>query len=104
MNSLKEFRRCLARTGKWILVDWCDDFWTCKLCSLWLRLTDPAFFCTYSLKAGRDMLVDAGFDVTHAERFKVSWQVSWLWGMMLFVGGKTADSDDRRSSSAIPST
>jgi len=98
MNSLKEFRRCLARTGTLILVDWCDDFWTCKLCSLWLRLTDPAFFCTYSLRAGRDMLVDAGFDVTHAERFKVS----WLWGMMLFVGGKTLASDDRRSISAIP--
>jgi ubiquinone/menaquinone biosynthesis C-methylase UbiE len=84
-DSLKEFRRCLAPRGKLILVDWCDDFWACKICSLWLRLTDPAFFCTYSLQAGRNMLVDAGFDVTHAERFKVS----WLWGMMLFVCGKT---------------
>jgi ubiquinone/menaquinone biosynthesis C-methylase UbiE len=92
MDSLKEFRRCLAPTGKLILVDWCDDFWTCKLCSLWLRLTDPAFFCTYSLRTGRTMLVDAGFDVTHAERFKVS----WLWGMMLFVCGKTLDSGSQQ--------
>jgi hypothetical protein len=33
------------------------------------------------------MLRAAGFDTTHAERFKVS----WLWGMMLFVCGKTPD-------------
>jgi ubiquinone/menaquinone biosynthesis C-methylase UbiE len=86
MDAFREFRRCLAPTGKLILVDWCDDFWTCKLCSRWLRLTDPAFFCTYTLRAGRQMLVDAGFDVVHAERFKVS----WLWGMMLLVCGKVA--------------
>ena len=86
MDCLKEFHRCLALTGRLIVVDWCDDFWTCKLCSLWLRLTDPAFFCTYSLRACQDMLADAGFDVLHSERFKVG----WLWGMMMFVCGKTA--------------
>ena len=80
-NSLKEFRRCLAPTGRLVLVDWCDDYWTCKLCSLWLRLTDPAFFCTYTMRACQAMLVNAGFDVIRSERFKVS----WLWGMMLFV-------------------
>jgi ubiquinone/menaquinone biosynthesis C-methylase UbiE len=84
MNSLKEFRRCLAPRGKFILVDWCDDYWMCKLCSIWLRLTDPAFFCTYTVEAGQNMLVQSGFDVIRAERFKVS----WLWGMMLFVCGK----------------
>ena len=89
MDSVMEFRRSLAPTGKLILVDWCDDFWTCKLCSLWLRLTDPAFFCTYTLRAGRNMLVDAGFEVLHAERFKVS----WLWGMMLFDCGITPDTE-----------
>jgi len=86
INCLKGFHRCLAFTGRLIVVDWCDDFWTCKLCSLWLRLTDPAFFCTYSLLACRDMLADAGFDVLHSERFKVG----WLWGMMMSVCGKTA--------------
>jgi len=32
------------------------------------------------------MLVNAGFDVIHSERFKVG----WLWGMMMSVCGKTA--------------
>jgi ubiquinone/menaquinone biosynthesis C-methylase UbiE len=83
MNCLKEFRRCLVPTGTLILVDWCDDYLMCRLCSYWLRLTDPAFFCTYTMRACRHMLIDAGFDVNRAERFKVS----WLWGMMLFGCG-----------------
>jgi len=87
MDSLKEIWRCLAPSGRLILVDWCDDFWMCKLCSLWLRLADPAFFCTYTLQTGRSMLVDAGFDVLRSERFKVS----WLWGMMLLVCRKPAN-------------
>jgi hypothetical protein len=56
------------------------------MCNLWLKLTDPAFFCTYTLRACRRMLVNAGFDVLSSQRFKVS----WLWGMMLFVCGNTA--------------
>ncbi len=81
LDCLQEFRRCLVPTGRLVLVDWCDDYWTCKLCSLWLRLTDPAFFCTYTMRACREMLLEAGFDVFRSERFKVS----WLWGMMMFV-------------------
>src|SRR5262245_30322455 len=40
---LREFRRALASGGRLVLLDWCDDYLMCKLCSLWLRLTDPAF-------------------------------------------------------------
>jgi ubiquinone/menaquinone biosynthesis C-methylase UbiE len=86
IDSLKEFGRCLVPGGKLILLDWCDDYWTCKLCSLWLRRTDPAFFCTYTMQACRDMLLDAEFDIINSERFKVS----WLWGMMLFQCRRSA--------------
>jgi ubiquinone/menaquinone biosynthesis C-methylase UbiE len=98
MDCLREFRRCLVPTGRLVLVDWCDDYWTCKLCSLWLRLTDPAFFCTYTMRACREMLVDAGFDVVRSERFKVS----WLWGMMLFECGKGRSAEKRVVSSFSP--
>lgn len=81
LASLKEFRRCLAPGGKLILLDWCDDYWTCKLCGLWLHLTDSAYVRTYTSQACRHVLEEAGFRVTHAERFKVT----WLWGMMMFV-------------------
>ena len=86
LGCLREFRRCLAPDGNVILVDWCDDYLICKICSIWLKLTDPAFFCTYTMRIFRAMFENAGFEVVHSERFKVS----WLWGMMLWQG-KLAD-------------
>jgi ubiquinone/menaquinone biosynthesis C-methylase UbiE len=86
LDCVREFRRCLNPKGRLVLVDWCDDFLACKLCSLWLRLADPAFFRTYTMHACSEMLQKAGFHVTHAERFKVSWQ----WGMMLLLCEKAA--------------
>jgi ubiquinone/menaquinone biosynthesis C-methylase UbiE len=86
---LREFHRCLIPGGRLVLVDWCDDFLACKLCSLWLRLTDKSFFCTYTMRACHEILQKAGFNVAHSERFKVG----GLWGMMLFAcekGGRAA--------------
>lgn len=76
--SLFEFRRILSSRGQLVIVDWCDDYLTCKLCSLWLRLTSPAFFKTYTLKACEQKLSDAGLKVDSAEHFRAD----WLWGMM----------------------
>jgi ubiquinone/menaquinone biosynthesis C-methylase UbiE len=91
LECLREFRRVLTANGSLLLLDWCDDYLMCKLCSIWLRLTDPAFFCSYALRSCRSMMRDAGFDVVQAERFKAS----WLWGMMLLVA-KPADRGRRR--------
>jgi ubiquinone/menaquinone biosynthesis C-methylase UbiE len=90
LDSLCEFRRALTREGKLVLADWCDDYLMCRLCSVWLRLTDPAFFCTATLSACQSMLRQAGFDVLHSERFKAS----WLWGMMLLVASPLSMPDD----------
>jgi len=80
-KCLNSFRRHLAAGGALVLLDWCDDYWMCKLCSLWLRLTDPAFYRAYTARACRSMLLEAGFEVVHAERFRARWP----WGLMLFV-------------------
>jgi ubiquinone/menaquinone biosynthesis C-methylase UbiE len=79
--SLREIRRVLRRNGVFILVDWCDDYLTCKLCSLWLRWTHPAFYRTYSLRTCTSLLERSGFEVQDAEQFRVN----WLWGMMRIV-------------------
>ncbi|HEX5442210.1 MAG TPA: class I SAM-dependent methyltransferase [Pirellulales bacterium] len=79
--ALAEMRRVLRSQGQLIVVDWCDDYLTCKLCSAWLRLTDPAFYKTYSLAECQAEFERAGFQIISAARCRIG----WLWGMMRLV-------------------
>jgi protein-S-isoprenylcysteine O-methyltransferase Ste14/ubiquinone/menaquinone biosynthesis C-methylase UbiE len=83
-DCLTRFRHCLAPGGTLVMLDWCDDYWMCKLCSLWLRLTDRAFYRIYTAQTCRSMLQAAGFAVVHEEQFRAGWP----WGLMLFVCSK----------------
>ncbi|HVA44917.1 MAG TPA: class I SAM-dependent methyltransferase [Pirellulales bacterium] len=80
--ALAEFRRVLRPAGRLLLVDWCDDYLSCKLCSLWLRWTDPAFHHAYTLRACREMLQQSGFVVGMAFHRRID----WLWGQMCLTG------------------
>jgi len=75
---LQEARRVLCPGGWLVLVDWCDDYLTCKLFDCWLRLVDRAHFRTYGLRDCAEMLTAAGFRVESPRRFKVD----WFWGLM----------------------
>ncbi|HEV3339609.1 MAG TPA: methyltransferase domain-containing protein [Pirellulales bacterium] len=77
-ESLAEMRRVLRPAGRLVLVDWCDDYLSCKLCSVWLRWTDPAFHRTYSRRACRQMLGQSGFVVETT----LNRRIDWLWGLM----------------------
>ena len=75
---IRECARVLRRKGELVLVDWCDDYWTCKVCSLWLRVFEPAFQKTYGLAEARALVTAQGFEIYHTERRRIS----PLWGLM----------------------
>ena len=80
-TALRELRRVLRPNGRLVLVDWCDDYLMCKMCGLWLRWSDPAFYRTSSSQQCRSQLEQAGFVVADEQHFRVG----WIWGMMRFV-------------------
>ncbi len=78
-KALSAIHQALRPGGKFILLDWCDDYWTCKVCSLWLRLTDKALHRTYSLEACADLIEESGFQIDQSRRFRIN----FLWGLLL---------------------
>ncbi|MBI2806282.1 MAG: class I SAM-dependent methyltransferase [Planctomycetes bacterium] len=81
LKALREAYRVVRPGASLVLVDWCDDYLSCKLCKIWLRLTDPAFCRTYSFAQCKSLLEDSGFALVRGDRFRAG----WIWGMMRFV-------------------
>ncbi|MBX7074551.1 MAG: methyltransferase domain-containing protein [Pirellulales bacterium] len=76
-SSLAEMRRVLVRGGRLVLLDWCDDYLSCKLIGVWLRWRDPAYHRAYGLQECQSRMASAGFEVVSAERRRAG-----LWGLM----------------------
>lgn len=79
--ALHEMARVLRPGGVVVLTDWCDDYLACRLCNLYLRLTNRAFYKTYREAECRTLLRAAGYRDVAIERYKIS----FLWGLMTAV-------------------
>jgi ubiquinone/menaquinone biosynthesis C-methylase UbiE len=77
---LAEFRRLLKPNGRLILLDWCDDFLLCKLCSVWFRFVDRAYRRMFTSAECRRLLGETGFRIRSSQAFRHR----IVWGLMLF--------------------
>ena len=81
LAALREIARVLRPAGALVLTDWCDDYFACRICNLYLRLTNRAFYKTYRQAECLELLKVASYEVQSFERYKIS----WLWGLMTAV-------------------
>lgn len=83
-SALQEMYRVLRPEGTVVITDWCHDYFTCKLCDLFLRVFSRAHSAAYSQKQCQTILEESGFECIQVDRYKIN----WLWGLMTAVATK----------------
>ena len=68
--SLVEMKRVLKPDGRIVILDWCKDYWGCKILDLALKVVDSAYQYCYTQKEFHDLLIKAGFEIRRDTKFR----------------------------------
>lgn len=75
---LEEAARVVRPGGRLVVLDWCRDYWTCRLMDTMLQWLDPAHHTCYTLGELIARLEAASFEVQNSFRYRFD----FVWGMM----------------------
>lgn len=74
---LAEFQR-VAANGRVVILDWCRDFWVCRLCDWVLGWVDPVHQRCYTEAELHALLRRAGYRIQRSQRLRFG----LIWGLM----------------------
>ncbi|MEM0979904.1 MAG: methyltransferase domain-containing protein [Cyanobacteria bacterium P01_H01_bin.58] len=76
---LAEMARVLHPHGRVVILDWCRDFWVCRVCDWLLDWFDPAHKRCYTQAELHAILTVAGYHVQRSQRVRFG----FIWGLMV---------------------
>lgn len=76
---LKEMERVLRRSGRVVILDWCRDYFVCRLCDWVLGWFDPAHKRCYTQAELNELLTQAGYQIRRSQRVRFG----LIWGLMV---------------------
>lgn len=79
LAALIEMKRVLKPDGKVVIIDWCKDYFFCKILDITLKIFDPAYQQCYTQNEFHGLLTSANFAISRAT--KVRFGV--FWGLMV---------------------